>query len=117
MMNSINSIENNLIKESNNNLNNSILNNSIEHNLINKINNKKFTNSNVYNKSKRIKLSCGVCNKKLPIFVIKCKCNKNYCSIHRYSTEHNCEYDYQTEFKKELTKNNNKIKVMKVDKI
>jgi hypothetical protein len=92
----------------------------IENNLINKthnINNKKITNSNVCNKSKRIKLSCGVCNKKLPIFVIKCKCNKNYCSIHRYSGEHNCTYDYQSEFKKELTKNNKKIKVMKVEKI
>ena len=111
MMNSIKTIENNLI----NNLKNDLIKDS--NNLINNLKNDSIKDSNVCNKSKRIKLSCGVCNKKLPIFVIKCKCNKNYCSIHRYSSEHNCTYDYQTEFKKELTKNNKKIKVMKVDKI
>lgn len=84
--------------------------NSIENSLI-------PNNLNVCNKSKRIKLSCRICNKRLPIFVIKCKCNQSYCSIHRYPDEHDCKYDYKTEFQKELALKNKKIKVMKVDKI
>lgn len=105
----MNSINNNIYNDPINNQNNS---NNSNNNLIN-INN----NLNVYNKSKRFKLSCRICNKKLPIFVIKCKCNKSYCSIHRYPDEHDCEYDYKIEFQKELTLKNKKIKVIKVEKI
>lgn len=103
-----------------NSINNNIYNDPInnQNNLINQNNsNNSNNNLNVCIKSKRFKLSCGICNKKLPIFVIKCKCNKSYCSIHRYSDEHDCTYDYKTEFQKELTLKNKKIKVMKVEKI
>ncbi len=72
------------------------------------------------NKSKRNnKLYCGICNKKLPIFNIKCKCNKLYCSIHRYPSDHNCTYNFQEEGKRKLNDllENQKIKVRKIDLI
>ena len=114
-MNSFNSAENIIIQNSINIHNNDLINNSDNksNNIININNN--INKSNVCNKSKRIKLSCGICNKKLPIFAIKCKCNKNYCSIHRYPNEHDCKYDYQSEFKNQLRNNNKKIKTLKVE--
>jgi hypothetical protein len=70
------------------------------------------------NKSKgNNKQYCILCNKKLPIFAIQCKCNKLYCSIHRYPDEHGCQYNYKEEYKKELIKKNKIIISNKVNKI
>jgi hypothetical protein len=45
---------------------------------------------------------CPVCNKKLPILPLTCKCGINYCEVHRSPEIHNCKYDYRNEFKKTL---------------
>ena len=60
---------------------------------------------------------CGICNKILPLFIIKCKCNKLFCKNHRYPDEHNCSYNYKEEYKKELKEKNIVIKSNKIDKI
>ena len=49
----------------------------------------------------------------------KCNCNGVFCSVHRYTHMHNCNFkDNKKEIKKEeLKKNNPKIEKNKIDKI
>ena len=72
-------------------------------------------------KKRRNRTICYICNKKLPFYTIKCKCDKLFCNIHRNFTDHDCQYDYKSESKKkletELIKNANQVKKQKVDKI
>jgi hypothetical protein len=44
------------------------------------------------------------CGKKLELTAFPCKCQKLYCSLHRYQTEHDCQYDYHAAAKEELLK-------------
>tara|TARA_B110000305_G_scaffold239932_2_gene309054 strand:+ start:292 stop:504 length:213 start_codon:yes stop_codon:yes gene_type:complete len=48
------------------------------------------------------------CNHKLKLINYPCKCNKKFCKLHKLPEQHNCEYDY-----KENDKKNNKIEEMK----
>ena len=63
------------------------------------------------------RLVCVMCNRKLPITADPCKCGRSLCFNHRYANEHDCSYDYKTEWKSQLQKNNPIIKKSKVDKI
>ena len=84
------------------------------------LNNLEISNdkTNKYHQLKKNnKLYCIICNKKLPIFIIKCKCNKLLCSIHRYPNEHDCQYDYKESFKQELKQKYKKLKVEQIEKI
>lgn len=61
---------------------------------------------------------CAVCNKKILIsFTCKCSSDKIYCNSHRYAEKHNCTFDYKTEFKNQLIKNNPIVVSEKVIKI
>ena len=53
-----------------------------------------------------MKKRCEVveCNKILPITVFACKCEKFYCSTHRNSYDHSCNFDYKNEHKNNLLK-------------
>jgi hypothetical protein len=42
------------------------------------------------------------CNIKLALTSIQCKCEKKFCSKHRYPEDHMCVYDYKAGGKKEL---------------
>ena len=42
------------------------------------------------------KKRCKVCNKKVGLVSIPCKCDGIFCPTHRADTEHDCEYDYTT---------------------
>lgn len=66
-----------------------------------------------------IRYNCNVCNRKLFISAIKCKCDKYFCANHRYNTDHNCTYDYRKNFKEELNQrlDNTNIKKIKIEKI
>lgn len=40
---------------------------------------------------------CAHCNKKLGVCGgIECRCLNMYCSLHRYPSEHHCQFDYTT---------------------
>lgn len=53
------------------------------------------------------KLRCSKCNKKLGlVMVFKCHCEKYFCSTHRYSSTHECTFDYKTHARKILAKEN-----------
>jgi len=49
------------------------------------------------------------CNKKLKLSDLKCKCNKIFCMMHKFSESHNCKYDYRSDSNKVLTQNLIKI--------
>lgn len=69
------------------------------------------------NKKKTIK--CSFCKKKCNMIHFKCNCNGVFCSVHRYTHMHNCNFkENKKEIKKEeLKKNNPKIEKNKIDKI
>lgn len=55
-------------------------------------------------------LFCKKCLIKLRITnTFSCKCRGSFCSKHRYTDEHGCIYDYKSENRKRLEKENPKI--------
>ena len=73
-------------------------------------------------KKKKIKKNnkkCPVCIKKLTLVQreYKCKCNKSYCSKHRLSHQHNCDFDYIKENQQNLEINNPDMSFKKIDKL
>lgn len=56
--------------------------------------------------SKPKKKRCGVCKKKLGLTGFPCHCGSMFCPTHRYADQHGCSYDYATEGKKQLAKDN-----------
>ena len=54
---------------------------------------------------------------KLKLSDYKCKCNKIYCTSHRYPETHACIYDYKSEGSKILEKNLIKVNGNKIEKI
>lgn len=61
--------------------------------------------------SKNQKNRCTICNKKIGILGFSCRCNGNFCTLHRLPEQHNC--CSLEEIKKEsleiLSKNNYKV--------
>ena len=39
---------------------------------------------------------CDFCHEKCPLIPFNCKCGGTFCSIHRYSFLHFCDYDHQS---------------------
>ena len=44
------------------------------------------------------------CKKKLTLTSITCKCEKTFCSMHRYPTDHSCSFDFHNSAKEVLLK-------------
>lgn len=63
------------------------------------------------------KKRCYKCNKKLGTTGIECRCGYIFCGTHRYSFEHNCDYNYKKDFSEQLKKNNPVIKKRKLEPI
>ena len=111
------------IKEKNNNAsnndtsNNDTSNNDTSNNDTSKTSpQKKQKLEIIIDKKKSNKCYCAECNKKLKLTDIKCRCNKYFCSIHRYSDTHDCSFDYKNLGKILLTKQNPCIISKKIDK-
>ena len=60
---------------------------------------------------------CYICLRKLGLLPFKCRCDKYYCSKHKFATDHNCTYDYKKSHQIELAKNNPIIVGSKITKI
>ena len=70
------------------------------------------------NKTKMPKRCCMKdCKKKLGIIKMSCKCGKFFCIIHRLPENHNCTYDFETEGKKRIEKENPVVVNPKLNKI
>lgn len=65
--------------------------------------------NNMKNTLKKIKKPrCAFigCRTKLTLLDMECKCKNKYCIIHRLPENHNCKYDFKTEGKLLIEKNN-----------
>ena len=63
------------------------------------------------------KRRCLVCKKKVGLTAISCRCGGLFCSIHRYSDKHDCDFDYKAMGKKEISEANPVVKAKKIDEI
>jgi hypothetical protein len=70
------------------------------------------------NKIRKIR-RCAVfnCNRKLKLTDFPCKCEKTFCSFHRYKELHNCDYDYTEQIYKDKKIYEMKCVSEKIDKI
>jgi hypothetical protein len=53
-----------------------------------------------------VKNRCQECNKKLGIMEYKCRCGKAFCISHLQAEKHNCIFDYKTDGKEQLKREN-----------
>ncbi|XP_044585519.1 AN1-type zinc finger protein 6-like [Cotesia glomerata] len=60
---------------------------------------------------------CFTCRKKLGLTGFDCRCGGVFCSLHRYSDMHECNFDYKKMAAEEITKKNPVIVGSKVQKI
>ncbi|XP_050310963.1 uncharacterized protein LOC126746683 [Anthonomus grandis grandis] len=63
------------------------------------------------------KSRCNECNKRLNITnIYNCRCGRIFCSQHRYSEVHRCTYDYKTEGRKILERQNPLVTADKIQR-
>ncbi|KAI3676669.1 hypothetical protein L1987_86281 [Smallanthus sonchifolius] len=60
---------------------------------------------------------CTTCRKRVGLTGFSCRCGNVFCSVHRYSDKHNCQFDYRTTAKDAIAKANPVVKAEKLDKI
>lgn len=53
---------------------------------------------------------CLICNKKVRLTTIRCRCNVPLCDKHVRCGEHECDFDYLREHKLKIEKQNPVIK-------
>ncbi|XP_018023394.1 zinc finger A20 and AN1 domain-containing stress-associated protein 9 [Hyalella azteca] len=67
--------------------------------------------------AKKKKNKCQSCKKKVGLTGFTCRCGGLFCSVHRYSNEHRCTFDYRELGAEEIRRNNPVIKGEKIQKI
>ncbi len=60
---------------------------------------------------------CWECKKKVGLLGIKCRCGFIYCSKHRYSDQHNCQFDFKAREKDLLRQRLPQVAGEKINKI
>lgn len=60
---------------------------------------------------------CTSCSKRVGLTGFKCKCGNLFCSTHRYSDKHDCQFDYRASGQDAIAKANPVVKSAKLDKI
>ncbi|GFQ04418.1 zinc finger a20 and an1 domain-containing stress-associated protein 4 [Phtheirospermum japonicum] len=60
---------------------------------------------------------CGTCNKRVGLTGFTCRCGSIFCSVHRYSDKHECQFDYRSAAQEAIAKANPVVKAEKIDKI
>ncbi|KAH9360916.1 hypothetical protein HPB48_003585 [Haemaphysalis longicornis] len=68
-------------------------------------------------KDQKKKNRCRVCRKKVGLIGFQCRCGGLFCSLHRYSDEHDCTFDYKEMGAQEIRKNNPVVVGDKIQKI
>jgi len=66
---------------------------------------------------KKKKNRCHTCKKKVGLTGFTCRCGGLFCSIHRYSDKHQCDFDYKALGAEEISKSNPVVVAQKVAKI
>ena len=57
------------------------------------------------------------CNKKVGLLGFVCRCGGTFCSLHRYSDEHPCDFDFKTAGREQIAKKNPLVVAPKINKI
>ena len=57
---------------------------------------------------------CALCQKKVGIFGVECRCNLVFCTRHRLPESHQCSFDFKTSGKNQLSKDLVKIQNNKI---
>lgn len=85
----------------------------------NSIENKDFVENKIIkcNKKKKKKNRCYICNKKLTLLPIICKCGFKFCNSHRHPEDHQCTFDHKHQQQKLLRDKNPQIISDKITKI
>eukprot|EP00188_Purpureofilum_apyrenoidigerum_P001961 Plantae.Rhodophyta-Purpureofilum_apyrenoidigerum.ctg2140.p1 GENE.Plantae.Rhodophyta-Purpureofilum_apyrenoidigerum.ctg2140~~Plantae.Rhodophyta-Purpureofilum_apyrenoidigerum.ctg2140.p1 ORF type:complete len:190 (+),score=30.09 Plantae.Rhodophyta-Purpureofilum_apyrenoidigerum.ctg2140:121-690(+) len=60
---------------------------------------------------------CFSCKKKIGLLGFKCQCEYVFCSEHRYTDKHECDFDWKARAQEHLTRANPVVKAEKVQKI
>lgn len=60
---------------------------------------------------------CFSCNKKVGLTGFRCRCDNLFCSMHRYSDQHECSFDYKTDGRAKLERDNPQVVGAKIRKI
>ncbi|GFP89661.1 zinc finger a20 and an1 domain-containing stress-associated protein 8 [Phtheirospermum japonicum] len=60
---------------------------------------------------------CATCRKRVGLTGFSCKCGDLFCSVHRYSEKHDCQFDYRAAGQNAIAKANPIVKAEKLDKI
>ncbi|XP_058507992.1 AN1-type zinc finger protein 6-like [Solea solea] len=68
-------------------------------------------------KPKEEKKRCFTCRKKVGLTGFDCRCGHIFCSLHRYSDEHNCTFDYRAEGAERIRRENPKVTGEKIRKL
>jgi hypothetical protein len=71
----------------------------------------------VESEKKEKETRCWTCKKKLSLTDISCRCGHFFCSLHRYSDKHACDFDYKSQQKSQLSKANPLVSAEKLEKI
>ena len=61
------------------------------------------------------KTKCWRCTKKIGLIGVQCRCGYFFCTEHRYAEAHACEYDYKTNERRKLKKQNPVVTAAKLN--
>lgn len=57
------------------------------------------------------------CGKRLSLLDITCKCEQKFCMKHRHPEEHSCDYDFKSEGREKLERDNKAVLGIKLERI
>ncbi|MFS7978898.1 putative transcription regulator A20-like family [Helianthus anomalus] len=66
---------------------------------------------------KKVVNQCSGCRKRVGLTVFRCRCVDLFFSEHRYSDRHDCSYDYKTDGREAIAKDNPVVKAAKIVRI
>ena len=67
--------------------------------------------------AKPARYRCTSCNKKVGLLGFVCRCGGTFCSLHRYTDEHACDFDFRTAGREQIAKKNPLVVAPKINKI
>ena len=59
-------------------------------------------------------ITCEICDKRIRLGTIQCKCGKAFCKEHVFPESHECKYDYKAEARQRLELENPVVTAAKV---
>ncbi|KAI3919886.1 hypothetical protein MKW98_001142 [Papaver atlanticum] len=67
--------------------------------------------------TKKLANRCSFCRKRVGLTGFKCRCEQTFCSVHRYTDKHNCQFDYKGAAQDQIAKANPVVRANKIEKI